>query len=228
MLAEIASAYALADALATCGDAMKVAQLRGAARQGYAPVGPLGLIGLAARQWETRGDARGITGHFYAPELKRTVTAGLARVGQHDRLFDPVSGFHHEALWRVGPLRDLIGARVDLQGARLSPEGRLSQAQETVGWKTAWVAETAEIRAWSIAFDDWRALEERMCDRFAAETHGAARGSGAGGAATGGALASVVRRRRPAHHPAASGLAGPRAGTASPALDGDHGNGGTS
>jgi hypothetical protein len=172
MLSDIAAAYALADALATCGDAMKVAQLRGAARQGYAPVGPLGLIGVAARQWETRGDARGVTGYFYAPELKRTVTVGLARVGQYDRLFDPVSAFHDEPLWRAGPLRELIGARVDLQGARLSPEGRLSQAQETVGWKTAWVPETAEVRAWPIAFDDWQALEERMRDRFAVRLTG--------------------------------------------------------
>lgn len=172
MLSEIAGAYALADALATCGDAAKIAQLRGTARQGYAPVGPLGLIGLAARQWETRGDARGVIGYFYAPELKRTVTVGLARVGQHDRLFDPVSAFHDEALWRIGPLRQLIGARVDLQGARLSPEGRLSQAQETVGWKGAWDAETTEIRAWPIAFDDWRVLEERMCDHFAVRLTG--------------------------------------------------------
>lgn len=172
MLSEMASAYALADALATCGDGMMAAPLRGAARQGYAPVGQLGLVGLAARQWETRGGARGITGYFYAHELKRAVTVSLARVGQHDRLFDPASAFHDEALWRAGPLRELIGARLDLQGARLSPEGRLSQAQETVGWKTAWLGETAEIRGWSITFDDWQTLQERMQDRFATRLTG--------------------------------------------------------
>ena len=172
MLSEIASAYALADALATCGDGVAAAPLRGAARQGYMPVGQLGLVGLAARQWETRGGARGITGYFYAHELKRAVTVGLARVGQYDRLFDPASAFHDEALWRAGPLRELIGARLDLQGARLSPEGRLSQAQETVGWKTSWLGETAEIRGWSIAFDDWQTLQQRMRDRFATRLTG--------------------------------------------------------
>jgi hypothetical protein len=226
ILSEIAAAYALADALATCGDATKVVQLRGAARQGYAPVGPLGLIGLAARQWETRGDARGITGYFYAPELKRTVTVGLARVGRHDRLFDPVSGFHDESLWRAGPLRELIGARVDLQGARLSPEGRLSQAQETVGWKTAWVPDTAEIRAWPThRLRRLAGAGGAVVRSLRGKAHRTARGPGAGGTASGGAFAHAVRRRGPAYDPAASGRTGPHTGAASAACGGNRGNG---
>src|SRR5262249_10520155 len=158
MLSSLANAYALADALSSCHDPMVEVPLRGVIRQGYAPVGPLSLVGLAARLWETRGGAHGVTGYFYSPEMKRVVTVALARAGEHDRLFNPTTAFHDEMLWRAGPLRELIGARVDLQGARLSQAGRLSLAQETVGWKAAWKADADEVRGWPIVFDDWQKL----------------------------------------------------------------------
>jgi len=167
MLSAMASTYALADALASCSNPATVSRLRGAARQGYFPVGTLSMIGLAARVWETRGGARGATGYFYAPEMKRVVHVSLARVGAHDRMFDPASAFRSDVLWQVGPLQQIIGARLGLQGARLSPEGRLSLAQETIGSATAWTVDLEEVRDWSIVFDDWSALQARLQERFA-------------------------------------------------------------
>lgn len=172
MLSAMAAAYALADALSIVGDPMAAAPLRGAARQNYVPAGSLSLVGLAAKLWETRGGARGVTGYFYAFALKRVLTVGLARVGEHDRLFDAVTAFHHESLWRTEPLCELIGRRLDLQNARVSQEERLSLAQETAGWKTTWSFDSGEVRSWPISFDDWQALQELMRNHFALKLSG--------------------------------------------------------
>ncbi|MEQ1695267.1 MAG: SWIM zinc finger family protein [Hyphomicrobiaceae bacterium] len=179
LLSQIATAYALNDALDQDAPPEELADLQGEVRQKYSPSGPLTLHGLGADFWQTKAGARGVTGYFYASELGRVTTLSHARGSRHDATFDPVNAYTSEPVWSAAPLQTLLRSRIKLDGVSLSPDGRLSAAGDVKATIEPAVPVRAEALAWSVTSHDWEHLERTLQRRF----NGALTGSiGAGSA----------------------------------------------
>ena len=171
-LALVAEAYALAHALRSetgaAADPDRVQILRGQVRQDYRPVGRLTLYGMGARLWHTATGARGVTGHFYAPDIDRWFSAGHARSHGHDGSFSPSLAYQQSRLWSSATLSELSRGRVVLDNAAASADGRLSLAQTVTC--TLVPAEPKEQLSsdWPVVHRSWRGLEGHLQERFTA------------------------------------------------------------
>ncbi|WP_298169289.1 hypothetical protein [Novosphingobium sp.] len=125
LLEQTSTAFALTRAL-TAGDANRQAALVGQVRRSFAPTAPLDLIGCGGERWRTPTGARGVTAWFVEAGSGRWLSTSLARGPGQDPQFMPGDAWHHQAMWQAGPLATLAHARLALEGANISPDGRLS------------------------------------------------------------------------------------------------------
>jgi hypothetical protein len=120
-----ATAFALTRALAA-GDQERRARLGGAVRRDFAAAGPLSLIGCGGERWRTDSGARGVTAWFMEAGTGGWLSASLARGAGQDPSFNPAEAWQGQPMWQSEPLAVLAHARIELEGARRSSEGRLS------------------------------------------------------------------------------------------------------
>lgn len=120
-----ATAFALARALAR-GDPERRLRLAGSVRGDFEPAGPLSLIGCGGERWRTDSGARGVTAWFMEAQTGAWLSASLARGAGQDPGFNPSDAWRSHSLWQAEPLAVLAHARVELEGARRSSQGRLS------------------------------------------------------------------------------------------------------
>ncbi len=165
-----AEAYALVEALRSeqdpPGNAERTEALRGQVRQEYQPVGDLTLYGMGARIWRTAAGASGVTGYFYAPAEGRWYSAGSARAHAHDSTYSPRRAYEQESLWGAGPLDRISTGMLTVRGAAASSDGRLSLSKDTKAEALPWTTREPDVADWSLAFDDWSALEAHLHDCF--------------------------------------------------------------
>jgi len=165
-LSSLAATHALAEALLRPQPAERLNVLKGVVRQDYEPAGTLTLFGLGARLWQTQTGARGVTGYFYAAEPQRILTASLVRSSDRDPGFDPAQAYASEALWTAAPLRQLIRARLQLVGGRVSPDGRISLGGAAHASQEPWLPARQACQQWPATFADWMALQQTLRARF--------------------------------------------------------------
>jgi hypothetical protein len=131
-LALVAEAFALSGALGQAGnleDQGRAGALCGSIRQGYVPAeAPLLLTGMGGDVWRTQSGARGVTIHLHDAAADRWFSASLARGPGQDPGFDPVFAYGRDAIWQGYTLQRLSRSAFALEGAALSPDGRLSMA----------------------------------------------------------------------------------------------------
>ena len=120
-----ATAYALTRALGG-GDPDRQAALVGQVRRSFAPSAPLDLIGCGGERWRTSTGARGVTAWFVEVETGRWLSTSLARGPGQDPQFMPGEAWRNQAMWQAGSLATLAHARLALEGANISADGRLS------------------------------------------------------------------------------------------------------
>jgi hypothetical protein len=158
-----ARAFALIEALRR---APADAVLRGAARDTFEPLGGIRLIGCGYEIWKTATDARGVTGHFYAPEARAWFSASLARSAGQDPRFVPEQAVQRDSVWGA-TLERLCMSEVILQDAAASPGGRLSLSLDTRASLRPVTLRRDEISAWEGSFTQWSALDGFIRGRFA-------------------------------------------------------------
>lgn len=125
LLEQAATAFALARALGA-GDADRQAALVGQVRRSFSPAAPLDLIGCGGERWRTATGARGVTAWFVEAGTGRWLSTSLARGPGQDPQFMPGEAWRYHTMWQAGPLSMLAHARLALEGANISPDGRLS------------------------------------------------------------------------------------------------------
>jgi hypothetical protein len=125
----------------TCGlvRALESAAARGAAprhlvgraRTRYQGAGPLELIGLGAHAWRTPAGYVGLTMLFWSPADQSFMSCSDARP-ESLRGFDPVSRYRASGPWSgLGAPQQATGRRMQLTGAQMNHQGRLSAAEAT-------------------------------------------------------------------------------------------------
>lgn len=120
-----ATASALARALAAASPERAVL-LAGKVRRDFTPAPVLHLVGCGAERWQTETGARGVTAWFVDPADGRWLSTTLARgPGQAPR-FLPAEAWRSDVLWQAEPMAAIAHARIALEGAGISPDGRLS------------------------------------------------------------------------------------------------------
>jgi hypothetical protein len=164
----MADAHALLSALGDRWqhlDSAKQSALKGKARQDYAPIGHLNLVGCGADQWRTTAGARGVTGYFYAPSSDIWYSASVARAAGQDPLFDSANAYRNEAIWHAAALDKLSTRAFALIDASASASGRLSMGN---GVQAKLNLETAapDHGSWPCHFTSWQALQERLEQRL--------------------------------------------------------------
>jgi hypothetical protein len=155
MLELAATAFALTRALAG-GDPERLASLVGKVRRDFAPVAPLHLIGCGGERWSTDTGARGVTAWFIEPETGRWLSTTLARGAGQDPAFKPAEAWRAQPMWQAEPLAVLGHARIALEGARRSIDGRLSApagARATISAR-----DVRPDPAWPGVVREWRDL----------------------------------------------------------------------
>lgn len=125
LLEQTATAFALARALGS-GNADRQAALVGQVRRSFAPAAPLDLIGCGGERWRTATGARGVTAWFVEPDSGRWLSTSLARGPGQDPQFMPGEAWRYQSVWQAAPLATLAHARLALEGANMSVDGRLS------------------------------------------------------------------------------------------------------
>ncbi|NKJ00406.1 hypothetical protein [Novosphingobium sp. SG707] len=120
-----ATAFALTYALGR-GNQERQAALVGQLRRSFEPAAPLNLIGCGGERWRTPTGARGVTAWFVEAETGRWLSTSLARGPGQDPQFMPGEAWRHQAMWQAEPLATLAHARLTLEGANISADGRLS------------------------------------------------------------------------------------------------------
>lgn len=129
LLSRAVGLRALGHALSACLSRGRLPQhLAGVARREYLPLGGRELIGLGAHTWETRSGHRGLTVLFLDPENRRFLSWSDSRPPHQG--FLPRQRIHQAMPWQGGGTAARVaGSRIRLEGARVSPEGRLSSAR---------------------------------------------------------------------------------------------------
>lgn len=125
LLEQTVTAFALTRAL-TAGNAERQAALVGQVRRSFAPAAPLDLIGCGGERWRTAAGARGVTAWFVEANSGRWLSTSLARGPGQDPRFMPGDAWRSQTVWQAGSLATLAHARLALEGANISADGRLS------------------------------------------------------------------------------------------------------
>lgn len=155
MLELAATAFALTQALANPDPARRVT-LAGKVRRDFAPAPALTLVGCGGERWRTDTGARGVTAWFLEPDEGRWLSTTLARGAGQDPGFQPGDAWRTQPMWHAEPLATLAHARIELTGARRSPDDRLSAPAEAQARIVT--RETAVTRDLPGVVDDWRDL----------------------------------------------------------------------
>ncbi|MCK0097299.1 hypothetical protein MWU60_17105 [Yoonia sp. F2084L] len=121
-LADASRAYALAKALEAHP---QDTQLTGTLRRNYRAHDDLDLVMLGAVQWTAASGARGLRVYGYAPQEGTWYTTGQARAAGMDPGFSPRNAYD-APLWSGGIARELMGAHVHLQQARVSEDNQIA------------------------------------------------------------------------------------------------------
>jgi hypothetical protein len=160
LLEEVTIGYGLVsalDAAATAGRPAPTA-LVGAARNAYAPVRTLALIGLGGSPWRTGSGYHGLTSVFWEPERERFLTWTDARPTDLPG-FDPRVRWSQPGPWSgLGSPATAAGRRVTLTQAQVSAEGRISGV-ETTGARVEGLDGEALVGSLRV-YDDWDDLVE--------------------------------------------------------------------
>ncbi|WP_157098630.1 hypothetical protein [Novosphingobium rosa] len=157
MLELAATAFALCRALGQADEA-RLLQLAGKLRRDFTPASPFHLVGCGGEQWRGESGARGVTAWFVEPGTGRWLSTTLARGAGQDPAFTPGKAWREQPLWHAEALATLAHARIDLEGARLSEDGRLSAPAEARATITA-----RGVRPdpdWPGVVSDWDALRD--------------------------------------------------------------------
>ena len=137
------------------------AHLVGRARSRYAGAGTLEVIGLGAHAWRSASGFVGLTMLFWSPADQAFMSCTDARP-ESQRGFDPLSRYRAAGPWSgLGAPQLLAGRRVQLSGAQLNYQGRLSATEST----TALVKppdSAAALRASLPAITSWAALVDQQ------------------------------------------------------------------
>jgi hypothetical protein len=158
LLDELTLAAALVRALAAAATrGATPAHLVGRARSRYAGAGTLELIGLGAHAWRSASGFVGLTMLFWSPADQAFMSCTDARP-ESQRGFDPLSRYRAAGPWSgLGAPQLLAGRRVQLTGAQLNHQGRLSAAESTTA--VVMPPDSASVlRASLPAITSWAAL----------------------------------------------------------------------
>lgn len=124
-LADIARAYALAEALRSAPDDTA---LTGVLARTYRPSGPRRMATVGADVWRSPTGARGMTVILVDLETGRFHLATDARGAGTDLTFEPMQSLR-TSLWFAGSPLDLMGRCIAFDDAHLSQDGALSLSQ---------------------------------------------------------------------------------------------------
>lgn len=157
LLELLATAHALTRLLArNDGDAERRAVLAGSLRRDYLPSEPLRLIGVGGERWRSVAGARGVTAWFFDPMAKRFLSVSNARGPGQDPNFSPQEAWSVYSHWQSKPLNVLAHSRIDLTGAGVTADRRLSSPASA---SARIVDEKVRPYAdWDVVIDDWTAL----------------------------------------------------------------------
>ena len=162
LLGEVTVGYGLVCALDAAAAAGRPAPgaLVGSARNAYAPVRTLSLIGLGGTPWRTGSGYHGLTTVFWEPGRERFLTWTDARPTD-------LPGFDPRARWsQSGPWTGLAspataaGRRVTLTRGQVSGEGRISGVQTTSAHVEG--LDGAELVSALRVYDDWDDLADSL------------------------------------------------------------------
>ena len=157
---EATLAFALVHALESAEALGNVTiQLLGRARNSYAAVPALELLGLGALPWRTAAGYMGLTMLFWAPGEQTFLSCSEARPERQRAGFDPIGRYRLAGPWSgLGSPAEATGRRLVLRDAQLSALGRLSTTDRTHA--TVNPASAAEFIQELAPIQDWKALQE--------------------------------------------------------------------
>ena len=149
-------AHALHDAAARGAAPVR---LVGRARTRYEGTGALEVIGLGANAWRSPAGFLGLTMLFWSPADQAFLSCTDARP-ESLRGFDPLARYWSAGPWSgLGAPRSATGHRLQLSGAQLNHQGRLSAAEATTAIVLP-AESAATLRASLPAARSWAELAE--------------------------------------------------------------------
>lgn len=140
--------------------------LRGRFKRDYSdhPVGPLWLCG--GYQYATRGDAFGICVLLWDLDTGIPLQVNIGRTGEAARTFNPQEAWQAVLAWQHGRSPATLNGRVlEIKGAKVSADGRLSQSTTTI-LKNVEDASPHQDRLEALGFRDWKALTAELTRRL--------------------------------------------------------------
>lgn len=155
---------------ADAADAVQVAGLAGEFRSEYVPVGNLSLAGIAIEHFESQTGYEGETVYFLEENTKEWYTYTSARP-----VFYEKTGYRGRQEKAAAPwglpvsVKEMVGLRLHLSGARCDARGRLSSSAETKGEVTGSCQKenclhTGELTGWYYR-DFGKLFTEKVADR---------------------------------------------------------------
>ncbi|MDE7327077.1 MAG: hypothetical protein K2N63_12535, partial [Lachnospiraceae bacterium] len=134
LMEQFARLYKRVELLLQAADAVQVSVLAGEFRSEYAPVGNLSLMGIVMEHFESQTGYEGETVYFLEENTKEWYTYTSARPVFYDTTGRRGRQEKASAPWGLPvSVKDMVGIRLHLSGARCDVRGRLSASAETKG-----------------------------------------------------------------------------------------------
>lgn len=155
---------------ADAADAVQVAGLAGEFRSEYVPVGNLSLAGIAIEHFESQTGYEGETVYFLEENTKEWYTYTSARPVFYEETGRRGRQEKAAAPWGLPvSVKEMVGLRLHLSGARCDARGRLSSSAETKGEVTGSCQKenclhTGELTGWYYR-DFGKLFAEKVADR---------------------------------------------------------------
>ena len=165
LLNRITALKALLVALAECPPKKRTA-LRGLFKREYShrKLGPLWLC--SGYQYATRSDALGISVLLWDLNSGEALQVNVGRTGEAARTFHPHTAWQSVLAWQKGRSPAALNGQVlELKGAKVSSDGRLSQSKTTRIMKNETAGKYAD-RLETMGYRDWRQLTDAMTRRL--------------------------------------------------------------
>lgn len=165
MLELVASAYALSHAVQREGlELAEYVRLAGETRRSYTQLTDIELVGCGAEVWRSGTGARGVTGHFFAPEAGAFYSVALARGAGQDPAFVPREAYAQHSIWQAGTLETMAHAHIRLHGAGVADGGRLSSGKNARAEVLS--AGATPDPDWPQTHSHWPGLQDDLANRF--------------------------------------------------------------
>ena len=156
LLGNLTKIYQMCNAL-DCASGARLTELTGKFKRQYMELPKINVYGVGSYPWYAKSGFSGITNVFYCPELKKTVTFGLSRPIEGEReAWDNIFQIGRtKNIWSLQMDTDAISkCAIELTGAKISDNSRLSASESTSGTMRATTKLTEEELA-AYVFNDF-------------------------------------------------------------------------